>query len=268
MATRISGKSIRTALAVVLSAGTISSVPPTAVAGSVGGNGGATEVTQLLNNAELAMQTMQDEIRNLTLMKQLVIDGIQQLPLELGEYGEMFKDAMDTYGQIQDTIGAVGNLYGSVTNMKDMLMWRMNQFSASGLDWKGYVAREMDRARWERRQNTMLTTYEMNSIKRVEDNYKVVQKHQENLSQKGVNASMGVMNAQMNTLLGMTNQGMEQMAVHYQAMTQRQIMEDARKNEYANESAMARSDQNAARDATKSFADSLGRGSWRDPFSN
>lgn len=265
---RISGKGVRAALAVALTVGTISSVPPSAVAGSVAGNGGATEVTQILNNAELAMQTIQDEIRNLTMMKQLVIDQIQQLPLDIGGYADTFKEAMETYDTINSVIGRVGNLYGSVSGLKDAAMWRMNQFSASGLDWKSYVNREMDRARWEGKQTTMLSEYEQSAIQRVEADNKALQELQKDIKQDGVNASLGVVNAQMNTLGRIMNNGVEQSAVHYQAQTQRQIMEDARKNAYANESARARTDQNSARDASKTFADTLGRGKWSDPFAN
>ena len=110
----------------ILSTAVLTATAPAAFAGSVAGNGGATEVTQLLNNAELVGQTAQqiqmvqnqltqlmNEAKNLTAapqqiwgqaqqdlmqLTQLVQQG-QSLSYALANVDQMFKQQFPGYGQ-------------------------------------------------------------------------------------------------------------------------------------------------------------------------
>lgn len=236
-----------------------------AVAG--GATGKATEMTQVLNNLELGMMTVQDAARNLTLAKQLYYDTLQQMPMDSDQ--SAFQETLNSYNNINNTLGAVNQLYGSVSTVKDNTQWRMNQFSASGLDWNGYVQREKDRAAFEQGRTTMLTDYEIQSLDSMKRNYEVVQRHQTTIQNtEGTHGAMTAMNGQMNTLLSMTNQGMEQAAVHYQAQTQKDAMAEADRQRRYNEGIDALNEQDRIRDKTSEFSKSLQGGKWADPFAN
>ncbi|MCK6407137.1 MAG: hypothetical protein L6Q60_14150 [Rhodocyclaceae bacterium] len=209
----------RAALAALIVAVPLAVLPPSAVGGSVGGNGGATEVTQLLNNAELAMQTIQDEIRNLTIMKQLATDVMQQIPLG-EEFAEMFTEAKQTYKDVSGALNATQKLYGTVSNAKDLAMFRIQQFSASGLDWKDYLKRETDLARWRGEQTTFLAQNEQMAIAAVQQAFSQVEEFQSRIGRtSGTHQAVGLMNAQMQTLIGLNATALQSSSAHYQAQT-------------------------------------------------
>lgn len=209
----------RAALAALIVAVPLAMLPPSAVGGSVGGNGGATEVTQLLNNAELAMQTIQDEIRNLTMMKQLATDVMQQIPLG-EEFAGLYAEAKAAYQEVSGAVGAAQRLYGSVSNLKETVNWRMQQFSASGLPWNDYLKRETDFARMRHEQITFLSQGELQAAAAVESAFRDLQAYQQRIGQtSGTHQAMGLMNAQVNSLLALTATGIANANNHYQAAT-------------------------------------------------
>lgn len=205
----------------VIVAATLATAVPSAIGGSVAGNGGATEVTQILNNAELAMQTMQDEIRNLTMMKQLALDAAQNLPLDVADYTQRFEDAKQVYTDLSGAVDATQKLYGAVADTRNLAMWRMNQFAASRLDWKDYVKREEDIAKYRKEEVTWLSASEAASLQVVQTAFKELQKHQDILTKgtSGVHQSTALLNAQMQTLLSLQGTALQGAAQHYQAQT-------------------------------------------------
>lgn len=201
----------------VMVAATLATAVPSAIGGSVAGNGGATEVTQILNNAELAMQTIQDEVRNLTMMKQLVVDQMQQIPLG-EEFAEMFAEAKQTYKDVSGALTATQRLYGTVSSAKDLAMFRMQQFSASGLDWKDYLKRETDLARWRGEQTTFLAQNEQMAMAAVQQAFAQVEEFQSRIGRtSGTHQAVGLMNSQMQTLIGLNATALQSSVSHYRA---------------------------------------------------
>ena len=176
-------------------------------------------MTQILNNAELAMQTIQDEVRNLTMMKQLAVDTLQQIPLG-EEFAEMFAEAKQTYKDVSGALNATRRLYGTVSSAKDLAMFRMQQFSASGLDWKDYLKRETDIARWRGEQTTFLAQNEQMAIAAVQQAFAQVEEFQSRIGRtSGTHQAVGLMNSQMQTLIGLNATALQSSAAHYQAQT-------------------------------------------------
>ncbi|MCP5268393.1 MAG: hypothetical protein H6943_05040 [Zoogloeaceae bacterium] len=207
-------------LTAVISCVPLIAVSPMALGGSVMGNGGATEVTQILNNAELAMQTMQDEIRNMTQIKQLAYETLQQLPLDVAEYKDMFAEASNHYREVSDAVTAAHKLYGSVNNFKEVLTHRMHLFSASNLSWKDYLQREMDYAQYRGEQTSFLTGAELQAAGAIEQAFKELAIHQQKIGRtSGTHAAVSVMSAQLQTLTTLTGVGISNLNQHYQAQT-------------------------------------------------
>ena len=251
------------AFAFTVGVATVGSVTPV---GAGGMTGKATEVTQLLNNLELTLMTIQDYTRNLTMAKQLAVDVMQQAKGNADP--STFQDAMRNYQSINSTLSAVNQLYGSTSNVKDNFQWRMNQFSASGLGWDSYIQRERDAARMRNDRNSILTQYEVDSMQRMKENYESVQRHQSNIQgTEGTHSAMMAMNGQMNTLLAFTNQAMTDQAVHMQNQTARQSESDAEKQRRMEDNARAMQEQGRSLDEAKKFSSGISSGKWNDPFS-
>lgn len=192
--------------------------------GAIGGK--ATEVTQMMNNIELAMMTMQDYTRNLTLAKQLYVQTLQQAKGTVDP--GTFEKTMANYQNVNSTITAVDRLYGSTANVKQGLAQRMNQFSASGLSWEDYIQREKDRAAMNRNATTALTEYETRGLEQMRQNYEVLKSHQENIQgSTGTHSAMMAMNGQMNSLLATTTQMQEQALIKQRFDTERRAIEDS-----------------------------------------
>ena len=197
---------------------------PAFAGGAMGGK--ATEITQIMNNVELTLMAMQDYTRNLTLAKQLYVDTLQQAKgtVDPGTYA----NTMAGYQNVTSTLSAVERLYGSTSNVKQGLTARMNQFSASGLDWQSYVQREKDRAAMNRNANTILTDYETRGLDQMKENYEAVQRHQANIQgSEGTHSAMMAMNGQMNSLLATTTQMQEQALIKQRFETERQAITDS-----------------------------------------
>jgi P-type conjugative transfer protein TrbJ len=124
--------------------------PRPAHAGGGGGlTGGATEVTQIANNVELAMinveevtQTIQDELRNIQLIEQTYLGRLQQLKESIGQYTAPFQKAYATYKKVVETKNKLLGVAHSIENFDEVLKSRYREFAATTLDWKSYLDRE------------------------------------------------------------------------------------------------------------------------------
>lgn len=185
--------------------------------GSVMGNGGATEITQLLNHVELASQTISSELQSLTQLKQLYYQTLENIPLGK-EFASAVADVTKTYQAVSGTLSATQRLYGNVANFQQILTHRQAQFGASGLDWANYVAREIAIAQNRKEQVTWLTAGELQTAQAVEDAYRDVQQYQRKMYESvGSHDAMMVMNGQVNTLISLTAASANAAKNHYQA---------------------------------------------------
>lgn len=113
-----------------------------AKAGGGGGFSGATEMTQIMNNAELALQSVQAEMQSLELVEQTYLHRLQQLKSSIGEYTAPFAKAYSTYQKVKATQETLTAFKGKLENLDGALDERFRQLSVSNLSWQVYVDRE------------------------------------------------------------------------------------------------------------------------------
>lgn len=113
-----------------------------AKAGGGGGFAGATEATQIMNNAELAMQSVQEELQALELVEQTYLQRMQQLSSSIGQYTTPFAKAYGTYQKVKATQETLTAFKGKLENLDGALTDRFRQLSVSNLSWQAYVDRE------------------------------------------------------------------------------------------------------------------------------
>lgn len=116
----------------------------TAQAGGGGGmTGGATEFTQIKNNVEMALQTVESKLQTFEQIEQTYLSRLQQLKQSIGEYTAPFQQTMATWQRVRDVQTRLGNLQYNLGNMKDMMDARYREFAASPLTFLEWQAREL-----------------------------------------------------------------------------------------------------------------------------
>lgn len=111
-------------------------------AGSVGGTGGATEITQLINKAQLISQSARQELQLVQQIEQTYLGRLQQLKLDLGEHTSTYQSLLKTYQNVADVSNKLTHFQGSLGRLNGALEDRYRQFSASSLSMGDWVARE------------------------------------------------------------------------------------------------------------------------------
>ncbi len=119
---------------------TAASLP--ARAGSVAGFGGASEITQIMNNAELAVQSMQSELQSVELVEHTYLQRLQQLKSTIGPYTAPFQKTLDSYQKVKAMHDNLSMLKGKTENLQGVLQNRFKEFAASNLTWDQWMARE------------------------------------------------------------------------------------------------------------------------------
>ncbi|MDP2196339.1 MAG: hypothetical protein Q8J72_10200 [Rhodocyclaceae bacterium] len=111
-------------------------------AGSVGGTGGATEITQLINKAQLVSQSARQELQLIQQIEQTYLQKLQQLKLDLGEHTSTYQNLLKTYQNVADVSNKLAHFQGSLGRVNGVLEDRYRQFSASSLSMGDWMARE------------------------------------------------------------------------------------------------------------------------------
>lgn len=110
--------------------------------GSVAGTGGSTEITQLINKAQLISQSTRQEQLLLQEIEQTYLSRLQQLGMSTGEYTTSYQNTLSTYNQVRDTNSKLSIMQGSLGSLNGALEDRYRQFSASNLSQNDWMARE------------------------------------------------------------------------------------------------------------------------------
>ncbi len=199
---------------------------------SAGGgmSGGATEVTQILNNVQLAMQSVKQELQYATQLEQYYTDLLQQMPAEL-------TGALDTVRQVNGVIQKASQvystgqrLYGSLEQMKSLAEGRFREFGASGLTWEDYVNRSARMSDHFRQTGSVMTDHEIHVMKSVQDNYEQMREYSSQIPRtEGSHQALQIMNGQMAMLNGSINEMLSFNAAQSRRVTERQMIEDAAK---------------------------------------
>lgn len=111
-------------------------------AGSVGGTGGATELTQISNNVELALQSIENQFQTIQQIETKFLTKLENLKESVSKYTAPFERAFDTYNKIKDTQRKLVIFKNKLEDTKTALDNRMKNFSVSNLDWGSYTKRE------------------------------------------------------------------------------------------------------------------------------
>lgn len=113
-----------------------------AKAGGGGGFAGATEMTQIMNNAELAKVAVEEQMQSIELVEQTYLHRMQQLKSSIGEYTAPFQKAHATYQRVMEVHGKLSVLKGNLQDLDGQLEQRFQHMAASSLSWQGYLDRE------------------------------------------------------------------------------------------------------------------------------
>ena len=110
--------------------------------GRAAGPVGATEITQLINKAQLVSQSARQELQLIQQVEQTFLQKLQQLKLDLGEHTSTYQSMLSTYRNVAEVSARLTHFQGSLGRLNGALEDRYRQFSASSLSMGDWVARE------------------------------------------------------------------------------------------------------------------------------
>ncbi len=209
-------------LAAALAAASILTAPAPVLAGG-GMSGGATEVTQILNNTQLALQSVKQEMQYALQMQQYVAELQQLMPGELIAFGEFMLDAQETITAARQVYNAGARLYGSLEELQSVSENRFKQFASSGLTWEDYLAREGQIVQHQRDRVGILNQHEAHVARTVARNHENFQRVANEIPRtQGSHEALQLLNGQVAMLNGTLNE-----ALHFQlAQSQRETARD------------------------------------------
>lgn len=209
--------------------------PSASFAGAMAG--GSTEITQILNNVQLLMQSTTQYMEHATQLEQYYTQLKNLEAAGLGGFKGWVGDAARMYNKAQELNQTVNRFYGSLSSLEKLAEGRYQEFAASGLTWDGYVERvkKMSEARGVARK--VLTAQEANTMERVQQNWDRLRQVSAEIPQsEGEHSALQIMNGQMAILNGTMNEMLAFNATQSRAASERTIIEDVRaeKREQAN----------------------------------
>ncbi|NMG28367.1 hypothetical protein [Aromatoleum evansii] len=230
----------RTLLATVFVASALLHSPAHAGAAA----GGATEVTQILNNIQLLMQSVTQEMQYATDVEHLVVNTLQQVP---GSDTSLLADVAKASNLLSSAQGATRSLESLKTDLGSLethAQRRYDRFIASGLTWSDYVAREKEIAAQDRRRAKAVTQAEEAAMQRVKETWGSYQRYQREITtSQGEHQSMRILNGQMNALIGTMNTVLDLSTVRSNVETEKNFKQSLREAEEMEQKAKLRDDR-------------------------
>lgn len=206
--------------------------------------GGATEVTQILNNIQLLMQSATQEMQYATEVEQLYVQTLQQLP---GRDTSLIADIQKAATLVSSAQGAKRSLEALTNDLGSLethAQRRYDRFIASGLSWNNYVAREKEIAAQDRRRAKVVTQAEEAAMQRVKETWGSYQRYQREITtSQGEHQSMRILNGQMNALIGTMNTVLDLSAVRSNVETEKHFKQALRDEEELNQAQKMREDR-------------------------
>jgi type IV secretion system protein TrbJ len=194
-------------VAAAVAIGSTALVPKPAVAG--GSGGGATEVTQLLNNGQLLLQVVQATATTAKLyqqyatqLEQFNVQKLMQKSLEGAFPTAAIKASLDEVKKIKDARDSLMKLRGSLTQIETKMNERFQEASLGGLSWEKYVENEGRLLREQNKRAILRMKEEQSVMAEVEKDHQLVQQFASKISgTSGVHQSVALLNTQMNRLI-------------------------------------------------------------------
>lgn len=215
---------------------------------ATGSVAGATEVTQLANNVQLVAQQAQ---MVLSYKKQ-----IEQFLTQIRQYQRQLQDAisvnslakaagiqglLNDLNKVRETKKAFEKLYGSMDRLGANWQQRFLEASSAGLSLEQYAKREIDRIKQGSDSAIKRVEQERRLIDAVEEDYSLAKKWGDQIdNQEGLQASLGLLNTQMNRLLHQNARVNQLLA---QAYGSDKALEEQNKAEVAAKNMQATTDQ-------------------------
>lgn len=220
-------KSVKNKLLECAVVAALASAPAVSYAGAMAG--GSTEVTQILNNVQLLMQTVQQEMEYATQLEQYYTQLKQVESAGLQSFSGYVGDAARMYAKAQQLNQTASQFYGSLQSLNTLTEQRYSEFAASGLTWEGYVARlqRMNEVRGQTRK--VLTGQEVATMERVQHNWERLREVSAEIpASQGEHSAMQIMNGQMAILNGTMNEMLAFNAAQSRANSERTIIQDVK----------------------------------------
>lgn len=204
--------------------------------GSGGGIAGATEFTQLANNAELlkvaadgAVTAQKNVQQYMTQLEQFNLQKLNIKALEALPPG-LATDALKAYQDLGRFQSAMGSLSGSLQNQARVMEQRMAEARLGGMNWNTYMARVAWEAAAGQKRAVERLRYEESVIKQVQSDYDFARTLQDKIpAAVGQQQSLQILNTQMNRVV---TQNAKLLEVVSQSIN-KQAREDAEKAEAA-----------------------------------
>lgn len=192
--------------------------------------GGATEVTQLMNNAELAAQYAQQLIDYEVQWQKYLTEIEQQIPVDALEFADKVRTIKGYYDEARNVVDRGRSLYGSLVELKGLAQNRYREFASSGLTWEDYLERFAKISDNYRDTGEVMTEHEVHVMETVKNNYtKLSEVMSEIPGSRGTHQSMQMLNGQMAMLNGTINEMLSFNASMSRRETERLMLDDAKK---------------------------------------
>lgn len=205
---------------------------PTFAAG--GGPANATEMTQLLNNAELIIQVKEQIKSNLVQLSQYAtqIEQLRRQYIDGMSVGNMIPGTtLEGLGKeitaARNTVKSYEQLFGTVDDLSRTWQQRMVEATDRGIPLEAYVRQEGERVRQGNEMAVRRIQQERRVLEQVEQDFVLAKQWGEAIpAQAGIHQSLGLMNTQMNRML-------QQNARMVQLMAQAQGIDKAKQEQEA-----------------------------------
>lgn len=173
-----------------------------------GMTGGATEITQILNNAEL-VKVAADGATTAQKTVQQYMTQLQQYQIQLqnirgldGIPAGMGGDAMKAVNDMMRFKQALTNLTGSLGQQSSIMEQRMAEARVGGKGWNGYVQQVAADAASGNKRAIERLKYEESVLQQVQSDYQFARNVQEQIpATVGQHQSLQMLNAQMNRVI-------------------------------------------------------------------
>lgn len=123
-------------------AATLAFSHPSSAGGGGALTGGAREITQMMNNAELVLIGIEEKLQTIEQIEQTYLGRLQQLRSSIGEYTAPFLKAYSTYQRVSNLHSQLAGLGEKAKHFDQSLDSRFKEFSASHLTWVDWMERE------------------------------------------------------------------------------------------------------------------------------
>lgn len=176
-------------------------------AGGGPATGGASEWTQLMNNAELAKSAMDNAITSKATVDQYIMQ-VKQYETQVANLARLPKipssmgQVIGSYRSLQAYSSSIGRLYGSLSRQSDVMNKRFSEARLSGMSWDQYVQQQKDLANNNNQRAIARLNYEKETLDQVNQDYEFARSIQDQIPETvGQQANLQLLNSQMNRLV-------------------------------------------------------------------